>query len=100
MYGVTLWLLSLASYKETPDPIDWSHYKRTISKPNLVDDFQKKFEAISVPYPKDTASSAIEEQKNKTVKYQVLGSILPVFMQLASFRRWKSRQLLKSQSDE
>lgn len=54
-------------YSEKPAPIDWDYYSRNISKPNLVENFQKQFQALSVPYPKDTASAAIEERQKTTV---------------------------------
>ena len=56
---------SLAAYSEKPETIDWNFYKRNISLPGFVDSFQKQFEALKIPLPKDTASAAIEEQKKK-----------------------------------
>lgn len=55
------------AYSEKPEPINWDYYKRNISKPNLVADFKKQFEALSVPYPKDTATADIEAFQKKTV---------------------------------
>ena len=59
--------LSLNAYPEKPEPINWEFYERNISAPNLVKEFQKQFGAVSVPYPKDTASSAIAEQQKEFV---------------------------------
>ena len=56
------------AYSEKPAPIDWDYYKRTISMPNLVDNFQKDFAALTVPYPKDTNTAVIEERRKETVK--------------------------------
>lgn len=58
---------SLASYPEKPEPINWDYYQQNISKPGLVDSFKKQFEAVSVPYPKDTVTPLMEEQKKKIV---------------------------------
>ena len=58
---------SLAAYSEKPETIDWDFYKRSISLPGFVDSFHKQFEALKIPFPKDTASAAIEEQKKKFV---------------------------------
>ncbi len=33
-----------------------------IAVPGMVDNFQKQWEALKVPYPKDTLSSQIEQQ--------------------------------------
>lgn len=54
---------SLTAYTEKPEPINWDYYRHNISIPGLVDNFQKQFEALSVPYPKDTASGTIDEQE-------------------------------------
>jgi len=35
--------------------------------PGLVDNFSKQFEAVTVPYPKDTASATIAEQQKQIV---------------------------------
>lgn len=63
---------SLASYPEKPEPIDWEFYRRNTTKPELVDSFKKQFEALSVPYPKDTTSGILEEQQKKIVSFSVL----------------------------
>ena len=55
------------AYSEKPEPIMWDYYTRNLSKPNLVADFKKQFEALSVPYPKDTATADIETLQKKTV---------------------------------
>ena len=60
-------LSSLAAYPETPEPINWDYYRQKISKPGLVDNFQKQFEALKIPYPKDTATPVLEEQRKKIV---------------------------------
>lgn len=57
----------MSAYAEKPEPINWDYYKRNISKPNLVEDFKKQFEALSVPYPKDYATAEIEARMKKTV---------------------------------
>lgn len=58
---------SLNAYPERPEPINWEFYERNISVPNLVKEFKKQFEAVSVPYPKDTASAAIAQQQKEFV---------------------------------
>lgn len=60
------------AYSEKPEPLNWDHYKRNISKLNFVEDFKKQFEAVSVPYPKDMATADIEADKIKMVSNNIL----------------------------
>lgn len=64
---VTVLTCSLSALPEKPDPINWDYYRQRISQPGLVDNFQKQFEAVSVPYPKDNVTSMMETQKTKIV---------------------------------
>ena len=72
---VTYPFCSLAAYSEKPETIDWNFYKRNISLPGFVDSFQKQFEALKIPLPKDTASAAIEEQKKKFVSAVICSNV-------------------------
>lgn len=47
------------AYPEQPESIDWAFYKNNISKSGFVDAFQKQYEALKIPYPKDTTSSQL-----------------------------------------
>ncbi|KAM5136039.1 ATP synthase peripheral stalk subunit d, mitochondrial [Mantella aurantiaca] len=58
----------LTSLPENPPAIDWSHYRSAIAKAGLVDDFEKKFKALSVPEPKDTQSAQITAQEQEANK--------------------------------
>lgn len=51
----------LANPPETPK-INWAQYKNTIPVAGMVDNFQKKFEALSIPYPADTLSAKVDAQ--------------------------------------
>ena len=53
----------LESLSAKPDPINWAFYKQHISKPGLVEAFEKSFSAVKVPYPEDTKSAAITEEE-------------------------------------
>ncbi|KXJ26547.1 ATP synthase subunit d, mitochondrial [Exaiptasia diaphana] len=59
---------SLDSVSAKPEPIDWEFYAKNISKPGLVSSFQKAFEAITVPYPKDTKSAIIADREKEMEK--------------------------------
>lgn len=41
-----------ASPAEAP-ALDWAHYKAKVAKPGLADEFMKKYQALTIPYPKD-----------------------------------------------
>lgn len=48
--------------------IDWAHFAKTVPAPGLVDKFRKEYEALQVPYPRDSEGwhQLIDEQE----KYQ------------------------------
>ena len=39
--------------------IDFDSYKGRITVPGMVEDFQKKYEGLAIPYPADTMSAAV-----------------------------------------
>ena len=39
--------------------IDFDSYKGRITVPGMVEDFQKKYESLAIPYPQDTMSAAV-----------------------------------------
>ncbi|CAH2090742.1 unnamed protein product [Euphydryas editha] len=51
----------LANPPEAPK-INWALYKQTIPIPGMVDNFQKQYEALKIPYPADTMTSKVEAQ--------------------------------------
>ncbi|XP_026851731.2 ATP synthase subunit d, mitochondrial [Electrophorus electricus] len=55
----------LASLPEKPAPIDWSYYRKTVAKAGMVDEFEKKFAALSIPEPVDTQTSKISVQEQE-----------------------------------
>uniref|UniRef100_A0A4W4EEH3 ATP synthase subunit d, mitochondrial n=1 Tax=Electrophorus electricus TaxID=8005 RepID=A0A4W4EEH3_ELEEL len=57
----------LASLPEKPAPIDWSYYRKTVAKAGMVDEFEKKFAALSIPEPVDTQTSKISVQEQEAV---------------------------------
>lgn len=61
---------SLAAYPEKTEALDWAHYRKNISAKGFVDNFQHKYEAVKVPYPKDTSSAEIDALK-KSLEVEV-----------------------------
>ncbi|XP_071385893.1 ATP synthase subunit d, mitochondrial [Centroberyx affinis] len=53
----------LASLPEKPVAIDWSYYRSVVAKAGMVDEFEKKFSALSIPEPADTQTSLINAQE-------------------------------------
>merc|ERR1712186_84193 len=47
---------------EAAPKIDFDAYRSKISVAGMVDDFQKKYEALQIPYPKDNATAALDAQ--------------------------------------
>lgn len=60
-----MFLARVNAYPETPQPIEWEHFKQGISKPGFVDSFQKQYEALEVPYPADTTSKELAERQKE-----------------------------------
>ncbi|XP_063315106.1 ATP synthase subunit d, mitochondrial [Pelobates fuscus] len=58
----------LTSLPEKPPTIDWAHYRAAIAKAGMVDEFEKKFGAISIPEPKDTQTAKINAQEQDSAK--------------------------------
>merc|ERR1711874_773837 len=50
------------SLPEAAPKIDFAIYKSKIAVPGMVDEFQKKYKALQIPYPKDNASAALDSQ--------------------------------------
>merc|ERR1712008_176971 len=50
----------VASLPESLPKIDFENYKAKIAVAGMVDDFQKKYDALKIPYPQDTHTSSID----------------------------------------
>lgn len=55
---------ALALPAEAPK-IDWAFYKSKVPVAGMVDEFQKQYSAVSIPYPPDTVSSQIDVQEKE-----------------------------------
>ncbi|KAG6459595.1 ATP synthase subunit d, mitochondrial [Manduca sexta] len=51
-----------------PPKINWSLYKQTVPVAGMVDNFQKQYEALKIPYPADTLTAQVEAQWNEIKK--------------------------------
>ncbi|XP_051939545.1 ATP synthase subunit d, mitochondrial [Hippocampus zosterae] len=58
----------LSSLPESPVAIDWSYYKSAVAKAGMVDEFEKKFNALKIPAPADMQTSAINAQEAEAEK--------------------------------
>lgn len=48
--------------------IDWAQYKKNVPVAGMVDNFQKHYEALTVPYPVDNFSAQVDQQKAQVTK--------------------------------
>ncbi|XP_063623596.1 ATP synthase subunit d, mitochondrial [Cydia splendana] len=45
-----------------PPKINWALYKQTVPIPGMVDNFQKQYDALKIPYPADTLTAKVDAQ--------------------------------------
>lgn len=56
------YLRAVMANPEQAPKIDWAAYKKNVAVAGMVDNFQKQYEAIKIPYPADTVSSQVDAQ--------------------------------------
>lgn len=47
--------------------IDWAKYKNAIPIAGLVENFEKQYNAVKIPYPEDKYRAFIDSSEKKTV---------------------------------
>lgn len=57
----------MAAFPDEPLKIDWAAYKNKIAVPGFVDNFEKLYNAVKIPYPEDKYSSAIDKHETEIV---------------------------------
>uniref|UniRef100_A0A1L8E025 ATP synthase subunit d, mitochondrial n=1 Tax=Nyssomyia neivai TaxID=330878 RepID=A0A1L8E025_9DIPT len=62
------YLRSVVANPEQAPKIDWARYKQAIPVAGLVENFQKQYEALNVPYPEDTFSGEVSKQEQDVKK--------------------------------
>lgn len=51
------------SYPENPPAIDWEFYRKRIATSGMVNEFEKAYKAIKVPFPTETRMAEIDAQE-------------------------------------
>jgi len=60
-----VYLRRVTAQPEKPPAINWDFYKQKVPISGMVDDFQKRYSALTIPYPPDTVSSQIDSQEKE-----------------------------------
>lgn len=71
---------SMVANPESPPKIDWSYYKKNVTTPGLVDQFQKQYDALSIPYPADKYTAEIESEEKQVVTATYIHYVHSSFM--------------------
>ncbi|ELV10821.1 ATP synthase subunit d, mitochondrial isoform X1 [Tupaia chinensis] len=58
----------LAALPENPPAIDWAYYKASVAKAGLVDDFEKKSNALKVSVPEGKYTVQVYTEEKEDVK--------------------------------
>lgn len=53
------------AYPEKPPALDWSFYKARVPVAGMVDEFQKQYSALSIPFPPDTRTAEVDTQEKE-----------------------------------
>ena len=66
--------------------INFAAYKSRIAVPGMVDEFEKQYSAMKIPYPADTVSTAIDEIQKEAVSCYCIFLAYLVLTWLGSLR--------------
>ncbi|XP_023228615.1 ATP synthase subunit d, mitochondrial-like [Centruroides sculpturatus] len=56
------------SYPENPPAIDWEFYRKRIAMPGIVNEFEKAYNSLKVPYPTEKTIPEIDAQEKASEK--------------------------------
>uniref|UniRef100_A0A1W7RAX3 ATP synthase subunit d, mitochondrial n=1 Tax=Hadrurus spadix TaxID=141984 RepID=A0A1W7RAX3_9SCOR len=62
------YLRRVLAYPEEPPKINWAYYRSHVAQPGLVDDFEKSYNALKVPYPSEKVTPEIDSQQKEAEK--------------------------------
>ncbi|XP_066155082.1 ATP synthase subunit d, mitochondrial [Euwallacea fornicatus] len=59
------YLRRVMALPESAPVINWDFYKQRVPVAGMVEEFQKKYSAVTIPFPPDTVSSQIDSQEKE-----------------------------------
>lgn len=61
-------IFSVLSYPETAPQIDFKEYRTRAADPAVIDELEKIYKSLKIPYPKDTQTAQIDQQEKEDQK--------------------------------
>ncbi|KAL1517326.1 hypothetical protein ABEB36_001103 [Hypothenemus hampei] len=59
------YLRRVLSQPEKPPAINWDYYKQRVPVAGMVDEFQKRYTSLNIPYPPDTMVGQLDAQEKE-----------------------------------
>lgn len=58
-------VLRVLAQPENPPAIDWNVYKQKVPVAGMVDEFQKKYSALNIPFPTENVGPQLNAQEKE-----------------------------------
>lgn len=61
------YLRRMMANPEAPPKLNWSYYASRIPNQSMVSEFQKQYDALAIPYPKDNYTTLVDAQEKSVM---------------------------------